>query len=40
MGLIELFEIMPYKYLNRCQRCNFRINLFAGVINFELSLYK
>ena len=38
IGLIKLFKIVAHKYRNRRQRYNFRIKLFAGVVNFELGL--
>ena len=38
IGLIKLFKIVAYKYRNRRQRYDLRMKLFAGVVNFELTL--
>ena len=35
---IKRFKIVAHKYRNRRQRYGFRMKLFAGVVNFELSL--
>ena len=39
IGLIKLFKIVAHKYRNRRQRYDIRMKLFAGVVNFELSLW-
>ena len=38
IGLVKLFKIVAHKYRNRRQRCDLRMKLFAGVVNFELVL--
>ena len=38
VGLIKLYKILAERYRNRCQRYDLRMKLFAGFINFELSL--
>ena len=38
IGLVKLFKIVAKSYRNRRQRYNLRMKLFAGLVNFELSL--
>lgn len=39
IGLIKLFKIVANKHLNRRQRYDRRMKLFAGIVNFKLSLW-
>lgn len=38
IGLIKMFKIVAQRYRNRRQRYDLIIKLFAGFVNFELSL--
>jgi len=38
IGLIKLFKIVAERYRNRRKRYDLRMKLFAGLVNFELSL--
>ena len=35
IGLIKLFKIVAERYRNRRKRYDLRMNLFAGIVNFE-----
>lgn len=35
IGLIKLFKIVAERYRNRRKRCDLRMTLFAGIVNFE-----
>lgn len=38
IGLIKLFKIVANRYRNRRKRYDLRMKLFAGIVNFEISL--
>lgn len=37
-GVVKVFKIVAEKYRNRRKRFNLRMNLIAGIYNFELNM--